>query len=395
MGILRQGGSFTLVVLDDPAWLSVEIRSREWRALVSDASAELVEAPQPSLHPLPLRRRVHPPSRRPRSRRHVGCERAWRHRLSWAEASFAVDITMLVAAAFSPSFVSREPAIPLVSTIAFSATGRGESLLARHVPGADAAPADGRDSRRDHGLHGCGRASWSLFMSSSATRSTDRSADDPTVARTRSSCSSPVASRSRCRRGEPGAAGEGASRTLIVGAGNVGRLVATRLCVHPEMGLKPVGFLDKTPLYSSEELHDLPVLGASWDLDEVVREQGIEHVIVTFSTAPTAVLLRVLKRCEELGVRASFVPRLYETSTEQFTVESIGGIPLVTGHSPQAEELAVRNQARVRPRCGRARLDRALSDLRGVRHRRVRVCSADRSSTEPNALVATVRSSTC
>jgi len=121
---------------------------------------------------------------------------------------------------------------------------------------------------------------------------------------------------------------------LIIGAGRVGRLVAMRLLDHPETGLRPVGFLDKEPLLSREGVPDVPVLGASWDFDRIVADNGIEHVIVTFSTAPTDVVLRLLQRCEQLGIRTSFVPRLYEKSTQRFTVNHLGGLPLITSYSP-------------------------------------------------------------
>ena len=42
--------------------------------------------------------------------------------------------------------------------------------------------------------------------------------------------------------------GESVRPTLIIGAGNVGRLAAKRLLAHPELGLKPIGFLDKDPM---------------------------------------------------------------------------------------------------------------------------------------------------
>jgi exopolysaccharide biosynthesis polyprenyl glycosylphosphotransferase len=128
-------------------------------------------------------------------------------------------------------------------------------------------------------------------------------------------------------------AGEAGRPTLIVGAGKVGRLVAKRLREHPEIGLRPVGFLDKEPLDVGGE-SGLPVLGASWDLERVVEENEIEHVAVTFSTAPTEVLLGLLRRCEQLGIRTSFVPRLFERATEQFTVERLGGLSLIVSHSP-------------------------------------------------------------
>jgi exopolysaccharide biosynthesis polyprenyl glycosylphosphotransferase len=131
--------------------------------------------------------------------------------------------------------------------------------------------------------------------------------------------------------------GETAKATLIVGAGRVGRLTAKRLLEHPEFGLQPVGFLDKEPL--DEPGLPAPVLGASWDLERVVEQHGIEHVVVTFSTAPSEVLLREVKRCEELGIGVSLVPRLFESVTERVSVEHIGGLPLLSARKPDPRGL--------------------------------------------------------
>jgi exopolysaccharide biosynthesis polyprenyl glycosylphosphotransferase len=136
--------------------------------------------------------------------------------------------------------------------------------------------------------------------------------------------------------------GEGVRPTLIVGAGKIGCLTARRLLERPELGLKPVAFLDKEPLVDPRETLGLPVAGASWDLDAVVHELGIEQVIVTFSTAPDEVLLRLVRRCEELGIAVSVVPRLFERVPERHSVEHLGGIPLLTAHpaNPKSMQFA-------------------------------------------------------
>jgi exopolysaccharide biosynthesis polyprenyl glycosylphosphotransferase len=129
--------------------------------------------------------------------------------------------------------------------------------------------------------------------------------------------------------------GTEAGNTLIVGAGRVGHLAAKRLLEDPALGMRPVGFLDKDPLRvepgpGAEPVPTLPVLGASYDLEEVVREHDIEHVLVAFSTAPSHVVLDMVRRCWALGVSVMLVPRLYEVEGTRTRTEHLGALPLVT-----------------------------------------------------------------
>ena len=135
---------------------------------------------------------------------------------------------------------------------------------------------------------------------------------------------------------------EDARPTLVVGAGRIGSLTARRLLETPELGLEPVGFVDKEPL--DEAALPLPVLGASWDLERLIEQHAIEHVVVTFSTAPSDVLLRQIKRCEELGVSVSLVPRLFEKVSGRLTIDHIGGLPLLSTRqaNPKGWEFALK-----------------------------------------------------
>jgi exopolysaccharide biosynthesis polyprenyl glycosylphosphotransferase len=127
---------------------------------------------------------------------------------------------------------------------------------------------------------------------------------------------------------------ETAGRTLIVGAGRVGHLTAKRMLEDRALGMVPVGFLDKNPLLGGEqrvfgERRSLPVLGASWDLERVVHEQDIDHVVVAFSTAPHHVVLGLVRSCWKLGVNVLVVPRLYEVEGRRHEVEHLGALPLI------------------------------------------------------------------
>jgi len=139
--------------------------------------------------------------------------------------------------------------------------------------------------------------------------------------------------------------GEGMERTLVVGAGQVGSLVWSRLKEHPELGLVPVGFLDKEPMALSDAYSDeIPVLGASWDLERVVRLHGIEHVVLAFSSAPHGVMLDLVARCETMGLRVSVVPRLFERMPSRVDVTHVGGLPLMhlRPSNPRGTQYAVK-----------------------------------------------------
>ncbi len=134
--------------------------------------------------------------------------------------------------------------------------------------------------------------------------------------------------------------GEYMRPTLIVGAGRVGRLVARRLQERPELGLHPIGFLDKDPLAPlADGEPTLPVLGASWDLERVVEAHAVEHVLIAFSTAPDAVVLRLVRRCDDLGIKVAYVPRFFEKMTRRLSVDHLGGLPIVSSTAPNPKGL--------------------------------------------------------
>jgi exopolysaccharide biosynthesis polyprenyl glycosylphosphotransferase len=121
----------------------------------------------------------------------------------------------------------------------------------------------------------------------------------------------------------------GGAPTLILGAGRVGHLIARRLLAHPELGLRPVGFLDPEPL-EVEHSSGLPVLGSDDRLEQVVRENGIEHAIISFSNAPYDVQLGLSRALQKMRVSVAIVPRLFEGVPDRISLERVGGLPLVT-----------------------------------------------------------------
>src|SRR5207249_10635080 len=93
---------------------------------------------------------------------------------------------------------------------------------------------------------------------------------------------------------------------------------------------RPIGFLDADPPPSLEVVdRRAPVLGAPADLEHVVFDRDVEHVILAFSRDPDQSLVPIVRRCDELGLDVSLVPRLYEGINERVALDHLGGLPLL------------------------------------------------------------------
>jgi exopolysaccharide biosynthesis polyprenyl glycosylphosphotransferase len=118
-------------------------------------------------------------------------------------------------------------------------------------------------------------------------------------------------------------------RTLVVGAGVVGRRVSATLRARPELGLVPVGYVDG-PQLADGSRPGLAVLGAPAQIAEIARSVRAEHVILAFSTVGDEQLVPLVDACQDLGLEVSVVPRLFEAATDRAVVDHVGPLPLLT-----------------------------------------------------------------
>ncbi len=101
-------------------------------------------------------------------------------------------------------------------------------------------------------------------------------------------------------------------RMMLVGAGQAGVLVARELSQRPDLGLRPVGFLDDDPNKLGMVLHGIPVVGKTADLPELCARLRAEQVLITIANAPGHSIRRISKLAEAASIPAKIIPGLYE-----------------------------------------------------------------------------------
>jgi exopolysaccharide biosynthesis polyprenyl glycosylphosphotransferase len=118
--------------------------------------------------------------------------------------------------------------------------------------------------------------------------------------------------------------------TVIVGAGDIGQLIARKVLQHPEYRINLVGFVDADPKTMRKDIGDVDVVGGVEDVLEAVRANEVDRVVVAFSRDREEELLELVRALRADEVQIDVVPRLFDTVGPNSSVHSIEGLPLIS-----------------------------------------------------------------
>jgi exopolysaccharide biosynthesis polyprenyl glycosylphosphotransferase len=117
--------------------------------------------------------------------------------------------------------------------------------------------------------------------------------------------------------------------TVVVGAGDVGQLVARKLKMHSEYGINLVGLVDAAPRDLRADLDGIKVLGTPDALPDLVRALDVDRVVIAFSDAPHERTLDLMRALRDLDVQIDVVPRLFEGVGPHVKLYTLEGMPIL------------------------------------------------------------------
>jgi Undecaprenyl-phosphate glucose phosphotransferase len=123
--------------------------------------------------------------------------------------------------------------------------------------------------------------------------------------------------------------GVGAERVLIVGTGEVGRMILQKMQQTPGLGYQVVGFADTNGL-GTDRVMGLPVLGHIESLPRVIEEKDIEEVIIGLPEATHQELVGIISQCEREKVSIRVFPDVFQIMASEVTISDLAGLPLLT-----------------------------------------------------------------
>lgn len=122
--------------------------------------------------------------------------------------------------------------------------------------------------------------------------------------------------------------GIGTDRLLIVGSGEVARIIIQRILWSPRLGYNLVGVVNGET--EEDEILGVPVMGSPEDLPELIDNNQIDVVIIAMPERGHREVIRVISYCERGRVSIKVFPDFFQFIASEADIDDLGGLPLLS-----------------------------------------------------------------
>ncbi|GAB3042060.1 polysaccharide biosynthesis protein [Virgibacillus ainsalahensis] len=116
-------------------------------------------------------------------------------------------------------------------------------------------------------------------------------------------------------------------RTLIVGAGAAGAMIARQLKnEHENAELNPVAFVDDDLTKQKMQVYNLPVAGMVKDIENVVENMEIEHIVIAIPSLRNGSLEKIVNECNKTNAKVQMIPKIEDLMTGKVSVSNLKNV---------------------------------------------------------------------
>ncbi|MDT3496337.1 polysaccharide biosynthesis protein [Bacillus toyonensis] len=112
-------------------------------------------------------------------------------------------------------------------------------------------------------------------------------------------------------------------RALIVGAGSAGTMVVRQLQHNKEADLYPIAFVDDDKNKQKLEIYNVPVVGMTNNIKEIVEDNNIEHIIIAIPSLNRKQINEIFEKCTKTKAKTQIVPMLEDLLDGKVSVNEV------------------------------------------------------------------------
>ncbi len=124
--------------------------------------------------------------------------------------------------------------------------------------------------------------------------------------------------------------GWGRRRVLVIGLGDIARMILQKLLWSPELGYDPVGVI-RIEEHGPDDLLGVKVVGTATDLTEIIADKQADEVIIALPEGTSHwVIMNLISMCERGRVTVRVYPDLFQIVAGPVNISELGGLPILT-----------------------------------------------------------------
>ncbi|ERG67711.1 polysaccharide biosynthesis protein [Exiguobacterium chiriqhucha] len=112
-------------------------------------------------------------------------------------------------------------------------------------------------------------------------------------------------------------------RTLIIGAGQAGRMLVRQMQHSQNHRMNPIGFIDDNSHLQSLTVNDVKVLGKVDDLESVVEREAIDKIVFAIPSMNYKERLEIIKRAKAICTNVHTLPMIEEVAAGKVSVNQM------------------------------------------------------------------------
>lgn len=109
-------------------------------------------------------------------------------------------------------------------------------------------------------------------------------------------------------------------RTLIVGAGSAGTMVARQLMSSHDAELQPVAFIDDNVKKQKLDILGIPVIGGVNQIEQLTKEYNIANIVIAIPSLSKKQLNQIFNECAKTSAKTQMIPMLEDLMTGKVSV---------------------------------------------------------------------------
>ncbi|HUV94547.1 MAG TPA: undecaprenyl-phosphate glucose phosphotransferase [Anaerolineae bacterium] len=121
-------------------------------------------------------------------------------------------------------------------------------------------------------------------------------------------------------------------RLLLVGTGDVARVILQKTLHSPQLGYRVVGFVDGED--TEGDVVGVPILGSQSELARILRENDIQEVVIALPNASHDELLDMISACEAEHANVRIFPDFFQIVASELSIGDLDGLPMLTIRDP-------------------------------------------------------------